>query len=83
MMKCKQASQLISQGLDVSLSKRERFALKFHLLICKYCSRFSQQLKMLNVAINNLGKQIEDDTSIQLPSESKARIVKALESDAS
>jgi hypothetical protein len=82
MMNCKQASQLISRGLDVTLSKRERFALKLHLLMCKYCSRFRQQLMAINVAISKLGKQIEDDSNIRLPEETKARIVKALESDA-
>lgn len=81
-MNCKQASQLISRGIDVTLSKRERFALHIHLFMCKYCSRFRQQLKTLNVAINNLRKQIEDDSSIQLPEETKTRIVKALEPDA-
>lgn len=81
MMNCKQASQLISQGLDKSLSTRERFALKFHLLICKYCSRFSQQLKALHVAITGMSKSIEDDTSIKLPSEAKQKIVKSLESE--
>lgn len=81
-MNCKQASQLISRDLDVTLSKRERFALKLHLLMCKYCSRFRQQLTAINVAISKLGKQIEDDSNIRLPEETKARIVKALESDA-
>lgn len=82
MINCKQASQLISRGLDTTLSKRERFALKIHLLMCKYCSRFRQQLIAINVTISKLGKQIEDDSNIQLPEETKARIVKALESDA-
>ena len=82
MMNCKQSSQLISRGLDVTLSKRERFALKLHLFMCKYCSRFRQQLTAINVAISKLGKQIEDDSNIRLPEETKARIVKALESDA-
>jgi putative zinc finger protein len=83
MMNCKQASQLISRGLDVTLSKRERLALKLHLLMCKYCSRFRQQLMAINVAISKIGKQIEDDPNIRLPDETKARIVKSLESDVS
>ncbi|MFV1922974.1 MAG: zf-HC2 domain-containing protein [Methylotenera sp.] len=82
MMNCKQASQLISRGLDVKLSKRERFALKLHLLMCKYCSRFRQQLMVINVTISKLGKQIEGDSNIRLPEETKTRIVKALKSDA-
>lgn len=81
MLKCKQASQLVSRALDEKLSMRERFALKLHLLICKYCSRFSQQLNTLNVAISSIGKTIEDDASITLPSETKNRIAQSLESE--
>jgi len=80
MMNCKQASQLISRTLDETLSLRERFALKLHLYLCKYCSRFSQQLHNLHIALRNMGKSIEDDTSIKLPSETKKEIVKSLAS---
>lgn len=78
MLNCKQASQLISQGLDKKLSMRERFGLTLHLLICKYCKRFSQQLKQLHVAISSMGKQIEHDESIRLPTETKANILKSI-----
>jgi hypothetical protein len=81
MLKCKQASQLASRALDKKLSMREIVALKFHLLICRYCSRFSQQLKTLNVAISNIGKKIKDDTSITLPTETKNRIAQSLDSE--
>lgn len=81
MLKCKQASQLVSRALDEKLSMRELIGLKFHLLICKYCSRFSQQLNTLNVAISNIGKTIEGDTSITLPTETKNRIAQSLESE--
>lgn len=78
MLNCKQASQLISQGLDRELSLRERFGLKLHLLICKYCKRFSQQLKQLYVAISSMGKQIEQDKHIRLPTKTKANILKSI-----
>ncbi len=81
MLNCKQASQLISQGLDKKLSMRERFGLKMHLFICKYCKRFSQQLERLHVTINSIGKNIENDKSITLPTEAKERIVKSIESN--
>lgn len=78
MLSCKQASQLISQGLDKKLSMRERFGLKMHLMICKYCKRFSQQMQKLHVAIYSVGKQIEEDENIKLPEEAKKRIVKSI-----
>lgn len=81
MLNCKQASQLISQGLDKKLSLREHFGLKMHLFICKYCKRFSQQLHKLHVAISSISKNIENDTNITLPTEAKKRIAKSIESN--
>ncbi len=80
MLNCKQASQLISRSLDEKLPMRKRFSLNLHLLLCKYCSRFSQQLQTLHVAIHNISSSIEDDTSIKLSSETKKEIVKSLAS---
>jgi hypothetical protein len=81
MLKCKQVSQLVSRALNERLSMRERFALKLHLLICKYCLRFSQQLNTLNVAINKIREAIEADTKIILPAETKIKIAQSLASE--
>jgi hypothetical protein len=81
MLKCKQVSQLVSRALNERLSMRERFSLQFHLLICKYCLLFSQQLNTLNVAINKIKEAIEGDTKIILPPETKIKIAQSLESE--
>ena len=80
MLDCKQASQLISKSLDRQLSWRERFAVRLHLLICKYCKRFSQQLETMRVALKRMTQSIENDSNIHLPSETKNRIAKSIES---
>ena len=54
MLTCKQASQIISQSLERKLNIRERFVLRLHLFICKYCLRFSQQLRTLRVALKRM-----------------------------
>ena len=74
MLSCKQASQVISQSLDRPLTMRERFALNLHLLICKYCKRFSQQLQTLRVAMNTMVSSIESNNSIEMPIAAKRRI---------
>ena len=74
MLSCKQASQIISQSLDRPLTMRERFALNLHLLICKYCKRFSQQLQTLRVAMNTMVSSIESNNSIEMPIAAKRRI---------
>lgn len=80
MLDCRQASQLISKSLDRPLSWRERLEVRFHLFICKYCKRFSQQLTTMCTAINRMSKSIESNQDIQMPSEAKNRIANAIES---
>jgi hypothetical protein len=76
MLNCKRASQLISQSLDRRLTLGERFALKFHLIICKYCKRFSQQVNTLRIAIRQMVSAVENDDTIVMPIDAKARIAK-------
>jgi hypothetical protein len=44
---CDQAAQLMSQQQDKPLNKAERWALSFHLLICRFCRKYNRQLKFL------------------------------------
>ena len=81
MLSCKQASQIISQSLDKPLTMRERFALKLHLTICKYCKRFSQQVQTLRVALKQMISSIENNNTIELPSAAKNRIAALVEAN--
>jgi predicted anti-sigma-YlaC factor YlaD len=74
MLSCKQASEVISQSLDRKLTAWERFNLKLHLLICKYCRYFSQQLQTLRVAVKANVYSIENDNTIGMSNEAKNRI---------
>ncbi len=67
MLDCRQASQLISKSLDRPLSWRERLEVRFHLFICKYCKRFSQQLTTMCTAFNRMSQSIEMQTQLNLP----------------
>lgn len=80
MLSCKQVSQIISQSLDRPLTIRERFALKLHLFICKYCKRFSQHLQTLRVSMNTMVSSVEGNSSIEMPSAAKKRIALSIES---
>ena len=79
MLDCKQTSQLISQSLDRPLTMRERFALKVHLFVCKYCKRFSQQVQTLHVAIKTVVSSIESNNNILMSSAAKKRIADMVE----
>jgi len=48
---CKHSSELLSQAQDRSLSLPEKFRLELHLLICKRCRNFNQQLEFMRTAL--------------------------------
>lgn len=81
MLNCRETTQLISKSLDRHLTWRERFAVNLHLVICKYCKRFRQQLMVIQIALNRTTKSIETDHNIQLPATTKTRIANSIESN--
>ena len=52
---CKEATQLVSQGLDRELSGWERLRLRVHLAICDGCTNFKKQMDFLRRAMRELG----------------------------
>ena len=50
MLSCKEASRLVSEGLDRRLGFGQRVALRLHLAICDGCSNFSRQVAFLRAA---------------------------------
>jgi hypothetical protein len=55
MLKCKEVTRLVSQGLDRRLGFGERLRLRVHLAICDGCSHFSKQMAFLRKAMKRLG----------------------------
>ena len=81
MFHCKDVSQKVSQSMDVSLPYRQRMAVRIHLLMCRYCARFSRQLMMLR----KMSCHIDSDPSSteaasKLSQEAKDRIKAILRS---
>ena len=55
-MTCKEASRLVSEGLDRRLGLFERLRLRVHLALCDGCTNFSRQIQFLRRAIARLGQ---------------------------
>lgn len=55
-LSCKEATQLVSQGLDRRLGFAERVALRLHLAICNGCSHFRKQALFLRKAMRRLAE---------------------------
>lgn len=50
-LSCKEASKLISEGMDRRLSVAERITLRLHVGICDACTRFASQVQFLRRAL--------------------------------
>ncbi len=79
MLSCKQTSLLVSQSLDRPLTWRERWAVRVHLLICVYCRRFTQQLKLIRRYMERWQQQVAEGEDIQLSLAAKERITQQLD----
>lgn len=60
MMNCKQATRLISESQERSLSLVEKMSLKVHLVICTGCKNFSLQVPFLSKAMKAYARREED-----------------------
>ncbi|MCP3952507.1 MAG: zf-HC2 domain-containing protein [Desulfobacterales bacterium] len=79
MFRCKDVSQKVSLSMDAPLPWHQRLAVEVHLLMCRYCARFSRQLQLLR----QCSQQVDTDSPESAPaaglsSECKKRIKKAM-----
>lgn len=54
---CREVSRLVSESMDREMSLGQRLGIRFHLLMCRYCARFGQQLKRIRILVR---RQTED-----------------------
>jgi hypothetical protein len=80
MLSCKQASELVSQSLDRSLTMRERMSVRLHLLICAACARFGRQLAFIQAMIKKFISDTEQNEALKLSPNAKDRMTKEIES---
>ena len=57
LLTCKEATSLVSQGLDRRLGFGERILLRLHLAVCGGCSRVARQFAFMRKAIKQLGER--------------------------
>jgi hypothetical protein len=60
-LNCEQAARLLSENQDVELYWWERTGLRLHLLYCRYCKRYHQQLDLMRQLFRRI---FSDDESI-------------------
>ena len=52
MLSCKEATRLVSEGLDRELPFWRRMGLRLHVVMCRGCSRYTRQISSLNRIIS-------------------------------
>lgn len=52
-MRCDEVSRRVSDGMERKLGLPERIGVFFHLMMCRYCLRFSRQVKTMKRLIGS------------------------------
>ena len=52
-LSCRDATRLISEGMDRRLSLAEKLVLQLHVAICDACTRFTRQVKFVRQALKS------------------------------
>lgn len=79
-LNCRQASRLVSDGMDRQLTRMERVGLRLHLIICSACRAWRRQLLFIRRAIRQR-PQADEQIDGRLSAEARQRIREALEID--
>ncbi len=81
MVSCKRAGELISLSFETKLSLRQRLALAVHLCGCRWCRRFTRQLRLVQQACRGWARS-DRTTKVAvgaaLTAEARERIGRAL-----
>ena len=77
---CKQATRLQSEGMDRRLSFFEKVGLRLHLVLCKWCRRYGEQLKFLRSAARECEEHESREAPQRLSPEARGRIEQSLKS---
>ena len=79
MFNCKDVSIKVSKSMDHTLPLHERVMIILHLMMCKYCKRFKNQLLVLRKAVQSDDLPGYDvGESVSLPMEIRERIKKTM-----
>ena len=74
MLNCKEVTQLASESLDRKLSLKEHIGLRFHLLMCKLCTRYIRQLKFMHQICSGMDENHVKGSGVQLSESARDRI---------
>ncbi|HEA69486.1 MAG TPA: hypothetical protein ENI07_22140 [Desulfobacterales bacterium] len=79
MFSCKEVTQMVSESMDRDLPRYQRIEIWIHLMMCKFCSRYRQQLMSLRKVLRPQALHAENnEPHAKLSPEARKRIKKSL-----
>lgn len=81
MRNCRDTTKLLSEAMERELPLRTRVGLRLHLMMCKYCARYAQQLQFIHKAFSEHAERLAESQSCQappIPEDRRKRIEMAL-----
>ena len=79
MLTCKETAIIVLSSSDTKHSLRDRFSMKAHLVMCKSCQRFSNQITLLNQTLQHRINNIENSSDkVILTEETRQRILNTI-----
>ena len=79
---CKAATRLQSEALDHPLTPVQRFGLRMHLILCKWCRRYGKQIRFLRRAAHEHPERVAEASPSSLSPEAHQRLKRALRDEA-
>ena len=80
MMSCRDVSELVSKSMDERLVRRERWAVKMHLMLCGMCRRYAAQLRFLQqITDRHEACGTENKCSVKLSDHARQRIKREID----
>ena len=71
MISCKDATELVIRKSEEKLSMGNKFRLMLHLAMCKFCSMFAKQNKIIDAMASGLDDKVPD----KMPESAKQKIL--------
>jgi len=71
MISCEDATGLVIRKSEEKLSLKDKFRLMFHLAMCKFCSMFAKQNKIIDTMVSGLDDKVPE----KMPESAKQKIL--------
>ena len=81
MLHCREISKLVSESMERDLPLGQRLGVRMHLMMCRMCSGFARQVRLLRRAARENPERLGPDESApvaKLPEATRERIKAAL-----